>query len=135
MAARSASEKFGFPSKSRKTLAVILIVLFLALAVFLSGSYPKALAPTESAQSTGQTTCLFPTTRDVSPERLVLSPSPKPTPTPTVTPAPTATPKPTPTPTSPPQQFYLPEYNWGALIALLACFAAFVFVKIRTKKD
>lgn len=127
MSAQSVIDKFCFPSKLRKPLAVILIVLFLALAVFLSGSYPKALTHIESAQSMGQTTGLFPTNRDVSPERLILSPSP--------TPTPTATPKPSPTPTSPPQQFYLPEYNWGALIALLACFAAFIFVKTRTKKD
>jgi hypothetical protein len=59
------------------------------------------------------------------------SPTPTPIITPSPTPTPTATPSPTPAPLGIP--FTAPEYTWGALLALLMCFAAFAFFKAKQK--
>ncbi len=75
------------------------------------------------------------------------SPTPTPSPSPTVSPSPSPTMTPTPTPTNSPSDSSLPsqtpsaspiapplvtpEYGWGGLLALLACFGALALFKTR----
>jgi hypothetical protein len=60
------------------------------------------------------------------------TPTPSASPASTLTPTPTATPTTTPSPSLSPPPFVVPESNAGALLALLACVAAFlIIVRIR----
>ncbi len=101
-------------------------------AIALTGT-PLGIGDLGPSASPSQTPSISPTpTSSPSPSSTPSassSPTPSASPSPTSTLTPAATPLPTTTPNPPP--FVVPEYTVGALLALIACIAAFLTIKTR----